>query len=59
MYVEDKDWNSSMTHLFYVSYIMRRLLLLFSPGFFQDLKKINVGGGRPAVKFFVGIYRAI
>ena len=33
---------------FYVGYIIRRLLLLFSPGFFQDLKKINVGGGGAA-----------
>ena len=38
---------------------MRRLLLLFSQGFFQDLKIINVGGGRPALKFFVGIFRSI
>ena len=45
---------------FYVGYIIRRPLLLFSPGFFQDLKKINVGGGeRPALEFSVGIFRSI
>ena len=32
-----------------MGYIIRRLLLLFNPGFFQDLKKISVGGGGPQV----------
>ena len=42
-----------------MGYIIRRLLLLFSPGFFQDLKKINVGGGAAGLNFFVGIFRSI
>ena len=46
-----------------MGYIIRRLLLLFSPGFFQDLKKNNVGGGggreRPDLKFSVGIFKSI
>ena len=29
MWIEDEDWNSSKTHLFYVGYI-RRFVVLFS-----------------------------
>ena len=58
MWVEDEEWNSLMTHLFYVGYI-GKFLLLFSPGCFSGFEK-NVGWGLvPALKFFVGMLRPI
>ena len=44
MWVEDEEWNSFMTHLFYVGYI-RKFLLLFSPGCFFRIWKKRGGGG--------------
>ena len=39
MWVEDEDWNSSITHLFYVGYI-RRFVLLFNRDVFCVLNKL-------------------